>query len=33
MFRNDEGNARVFYKYTPEMGSVRFLKNVRRVAA
>jgi hypothetical protein len=26
IFRNDEGNARVFYKYRPEADSVRFLK-------
>jgi Z1 domain/Type III restriction enzyme, res subunit len=29
VFRNDSNRARVFYKYTPEMGSIRFLKNVR----
>jgi hypothetical protein len=28
VFRNDSGKARVFYKYAPEMGSIRFLKNV-----
>jgi hypothetical protein len=31
-FRNEEGRARVFYKYTPEMGSIRFLKNLGRAA-
>lgn len=30
VFRNEAGKARVFYKYTPEMGSVRFLKNTRQ---
>ena len=29
-FRNEAGQARVFYKYTPEMGSIRFLKNVKQ---
>ena len=28
IFRNEVGRARVFYKYAPEMGSIRFLKNV-----
>ncbi len=32
VFRNEKGQARVFYKYTPEMGSIRFLKNVGRAA-
>lgn len=27
VFKNEEGRARVFYKYTPEMGSIRFLEN------
>jgi hypothetical protein len=30
VFRNKAGQARVFYKYTPEMGSIRFLKNVKK---
>jgi hypothetical protein len=30
MFKNDEGKARVFYKYTPEMGSIAFIKNYGR---
>jgi hypothetical protein len=30
VFRNSAGRARVFYKYTPEMGSISFLKNVGR---
>jgi hypothetical protein len=30
IFKNDVGQARVFYKYTPEAGSIRFLKNVKR---
>jgi hypothetical protein len=29
VFKNDAGQARVFYKYTPEAGSIRFLKNVK----
>jgi hypothetical protein len=29
IFKNQNGQARVFYKYTPEMGSIRFLKNVK----
>ncbi|WP_298346675.1 Z1 domain-containing protein [Ferrimicrobium sp.] len=29
IFANQEGRARVFYKYTPETGSIRFLKNYR----
>jgi hypothetical protein len=33
VFRNEAGKARVFYKYTPEMGSIRFLKNVGKKAA
>lgn len=28
IFRNEDGRARVFYKYAPEMGSIRFLKNI-----
>lgn len=28
LFRNDLGLARVFYKYTPEMGAIRFLKKI-----
>jgi len=28
IFKNEVGNARVFYRYTPEMGSIRFLKNL-----
>lgn len=31
VFKNDVGQARVFYKYTPEAGSIRFLKNVKSV--
>ena len=27
IFKNAEGKGRVFYKYTPEAGSIRFLKN------
>lgn len=30
VFKNDAGQARVFYKYTPEMGSIRFLKNLKQ---
>lgn len=30
IFRNEDGYARVFYKYTPEKDSIRFLKNVGR---
>lgn len=30
MFRNDAGKARVFYKYTPEYGSIAFIKNYGR---
>lgn len=26
IFKNEAGKARVFYKYTPEMGSIKFLK-------
>ncbi|HEX4188942.1 MAG TPA: Z1 domain-containing protein [Solirubrobacteraceae bacterium] len=29
VFRNEAGRARVFYKYTPEAGSIRFLKNLK----
>lgn len=29
VFRNEAGNARVFYKYTPEAGTIRFLKNLK----
>lgn len=29
VFKNEQGKARVFYKYTPEMGSIRFLKNYK----
>lgn len=29
VFHNEAGRARVFYKYTPEMGSIRFLKNIK----
>jgi Z1 domain/Type III restriction enzyme, res subunit len=29
VFRNEAGKARVFYKYTPEAGSIRFLKNLK----
>jgi hypothetical protein len=32
VFKNEADQARVFYKYTPEMGSIRFLKNVRQRA-
>ncbi len=30
IFRNQHGKARVFYKYTPEAGSIRFLRNFGR---
>jgi len=30
IFRNEAGRARVFYKYTPEIGNIRFLKNMRK---
>lgn len=35
IFRNSKNKARVFYKYTPEKGNIRFIKNVRgsKVAA
>jgi hypothetical protein len=29
VFKNTKGDARVFYKYTPEAGSIRFLRNYR----
>lgn len=29
VFKNEASQARVFYKYTPETGSIRFLKNVK----
>jgi hypothetical protein len=29
VFKNESAQARVFYKYTPEMGSIRFLKNLK----
>lgn len=29
IFKNDAGLARVFYKYTPEAGSIRFLKKTK----
>lgn len=29
IFRNQQGKARLFYKYTPAAGSIRFLKNFR----
>lgn len=29
IFRNDKGKARVFYKYTPDIGNIRFLKNMK----
>jgi hypothetical protein len=29
IFKNSSGKARVFYKYTPEIGNIRFLKNMR----
>lgn len=29
VFKNGDGRARVFYKYTPETGSIRFLRNYR----
>lgn len=29
IFRNESGKARVFYKYTPDIGNIRFLKNMR----
>ena len=29
VFKNEADQARVFYKYTPEMGSIRFLKNLK----
>jgi hypothetical protein len=29
VFKNEANQARVFYKYTPEMGSIRFLKNIK----
>lgn len=29
VFQNQAGQARVFYKYTPESGSIRFLKNMK----
>jgi hypothetical protein len=32
VFKNEAGQARVFYKYTPEMGSIRFLKKVGQTA-
>lgn len=28
VYKNDQGLARVFYKYTPEIGTVRFLRNM-----
>lgn len=30
IFRNDAGRARLFYKYTPEAGSIAFIKNYGR---
>jgi Z1 domain/SWI2/SNF2 ATPase len=30
VFRNEAGQARVFYKYTPEAGSIQFLKKRKR---
>jgi hypothetical protein len=30
MYRNEAGQSRVFYKYTPEVGSIRFLRNIGR---
>jgi hypothetical protein len=33
IFKNAEAKARVFYKYTPETGGIRFLKNRGKVAA
>jgi hypothetical protein len=30
VFKNSTAKARVFYKYTPEMGTVRFLKNQKQ---
>jgi hypothetical protein len=29
IFRNQANKARVFYKYTPEIGNIRFIKNMR----
>lgn len=29
VFRNEANRARVFYKYTPEIGNIRFIKNMR----
>lgn len=29
IFKNESGKARIFYKYTPDMGNIRFLKNMR----
>jgi len=31
VFKNGDGMARLFYKYTPEMGAIRFLRNYGRV--
>ncbi len=31
IFRNESGKARVFYKYTPDIGNIRFLKNMRTI--
>ena len=30
IFKNEAGKARVFYKYTPDIGKIRFLKNMRK---
>lgn len=33
VFRNQANKARVFYKYTPEIGNIKFIKNMRKVSA